>query len=138
MGFQIVGGQRQEVSAAVGAVGGAGAAVIHAVERLSQVVEEETQLLRQVGSADFERLNHQKNFSLLELTRAMRVLPAQERTPVLAARLGRLRELLDENQRVLKLHLTAAEEIANLVAASIQDAASDGTYSARISRDVRR
>jgi flagellar biosynthesis/type III secretory pathway chaperone len=115
--------------------GGAGAAVITAVERLSQVVEEETTLLRQLGSADFERLNHQKNYSLLELTRAMRVLPAQDRTPILAARLGRLRDLLDENQRVLKLHLTAAEEIANLVANSIQDAASDGTYSARIGRD---
>jgi flagellar biosynthesis/type III secretory pathway chaperone len=134
VGFQIVGEQRQEALSA----GGGGTAVINAVERLSQVVEEETQLLRQLGSADFERLNHQKNFSLLELTRAMRVLPAHERTPILAARLGRLRDLLDENQRVLKLHLTAAEEIANLVATSIQDAASDGTYSARISRDARR
>ena len=119
---------------------GAGAvtAVITAIDRLSQVVEEETQLLRQLGSADFERLNHQKNYSLLELTRAMRVLPERDRSALLSARLVRLRNLLDENQRVLRLHLAAAEEIANLVASTIEDAASDGTYSSRITRDMRR
>jgi hypothetical protein len=119
-------------------VSGPFVAVVTAVERLSRVVEEETQVLRCFGEADFERLNHQKNFGLLELTRAMRVLPAHERTAPVAEHLRRLRGLLDENERLLLLHYQAAEEISTLVARTIEDASSDGTYSASISRDPRR
>lgn len=121
-----------------GAASGPIAAVITAIDRLSLVVQEETQLLRDSGDVDFEKLNHQKNFGLLELTRAMRVLPPADKTPMLVTRLRTLRGLLDDNQRMLKLHLTAADEIATIVANSIHDAASDGTYSSNIVREARR
>ncbi|MDB5648670.1 MAG: hypothetical protein JWL62_190 [Hyphomicrobiales bacterium] len=117
---------------------GAYVAVLGAVDRLSQVIEEETLVVSSLGHVDFERLNHQKNYGLLELTRAMRVLPANEQGGHLATHLRRLRDLLAENARVLELHRHAADEIASLIASNIEDASSDGTYSAKVSRDVRR
>jgi hypothetical protein len=45
------------------------------------------------------------------------------------ARLAGLRAKLDANRAVLKLHLEAVREIANIMSDAIRDAESDGTYS---------
>ncbi len=108
--------------------------VLLAIERLSETLCEETRALRQSGGADLERFTHQKNYGLLELTRAMRALPAHEHSSALSTQLRSLRARLDENLKVLGLHLAAAEEIADLVSGTLEDAASDGTYTACVAR----
>jgi hypothetical protein len=54
--------------------------------------------------------------------------------PSLVTRLKFLRDRLEENRKVLALHLKAAEEIAELVSGSLEEAASDGTYTATMFR----
>ena len=109
-------------------------AAIVAIDKLTEVVMEETKALRDRGDADLEKFTHQKNFGLLEVTRAMRAIPPNFKDPSLVARLKFLRDRLDENRKVLGLHLKAAEEIANLVSGSMEEAASDGTYTATVHR----
>jgi hypothetical protein len=107
---------------------------IVAVDKLTEIVMEETRALRERGDADLEKFTHQKNFGLLEVTRAMRAIPPAGADASLVARLKFLRDRLDENRKVLALHLKAAEEIANLVSGSLEEAASDGTYTAVVHR----
>ncbi len=103
---------------------------IVAIDRLMETVMEETKALREGGGADFERFTHLKNYGLLEVTRAMRGIANIGAHPSLLARLKFLRERLEENRKVLALHLKAAEEIADLISGTLEDAASDGTYTA--------
>ncbi|MDB5641076.1 MAG: hypothetical protein JWN07_393 [Hyphomicrobiales bacterium] len=101
-----------------------------AVDKLTEIVMEETRVLRERGDADLERFTHQKNHGLLEVTRAMRGVPAEAVHPSLVTRLRFLRDRLEENRKVLGLHLKAATEIADLVSGTLEEAASDGTYTA--------
>lgn len=104
------------------------AVALSAIDRLVEIIRDETEALRDGARADLERSTHQKNIGLLELTRAMRLLPAGTHAFDLVSRLKDLRDILAENAGVLSLHLAAATEIADLVSTSIEEAASDGTY----------
>jgi hypothetical protein len=115
------------------AAGPMGAALV-AIDKLAECVADETRALRERGAVDLERFTHQKNYGLLEVTRAMRGIAPGAPNPTLLARLKILRERLEENRRVLGLHLKAAEEIADLVSGTLEEAASDGTYSAQVMR----
>jgi hypothetical protein len=107
---------------------------IVAVDKLTETVMEETKALRERGNADLDKFTHQKNFGLLEVTRAMRGIAPSGVHPSLVTRLKFLRDRLEENRKVLALHLKAAEEIAELVSGSLEEAASDGTYTATMFR----
>jgi hypothetical protein len=107
---------------------------IVAIDRLMETVMDETRALRENGGADLEKFTHQKNYGLLEVTRAMRGVANIGAHPSLLARLRFLRERLEENRKVLGLHLKAAEEIADLISGTLEDAASDGTYTATVFR----
>jgi len=52
--------------------------------------------------------------------------------PSLMQRLATLREKLDANSAILKLHLEAVREISAVMAEAIRDVESDGTYSRRV------
>lgn len=107
---------------------------IVAIDRLTETVMDETRALREGGGSVLEKFTHQKNYGLLEVTRAMRAIVNIGAHPSLVARLKFLRERLDENRKVLALHLKAAEEIADLISGTLEDAASDGTYTATVFR----
>lgn len=113
---------------------GPSTAAIVAIEKLTESVVDETRALRAGGAVDLERFTHAKNYGLLEVTRAMRTVPQGAADPSLVSRLRFLRDRLEENRRALGLHLAAAEEIANLVSGTMEEAASDGTYSAAVMR----
>jgi len=99
------------------------------IERLEAVVESETAALRNRVKADFNDFNHRKSLGLLELSRAMRHQNAAMLEDAVRRRLERLRASLETNRAMLKLHLEAVREIASIVAETIQNAESDGTYS---------
>jgi hypothetical protein len=104
---------------------------IRSIERLEQILELETQLLRQHRQVALRDFNHRKSHGLLEFSRSVQALRALDPAAVdLAAQapLGRLRAKLDENLAILKSHLDAVGEIAAIVARAMQEQESDGTY----------
>ena len=97
--------------------------------RLLQLLDRETTALRTRQPVDMDDLCDRKNQALLELSRIGRRLEAGAIDAELRPVLHELREKLDENRAVLKLHLQAVGEVAEILAAAIRDADSDGTYS---------
>jgi hypothetical protein len=107
-------------------------ACLRAIERVEQVIDQETFALKQHqvgGLADF---NHRKSHGLLELTRAIRALGGAAAGQSLRPRLLSLQARLKENADTLQLHLKAVQEVSALMTRAIRDGESDGTYSATI------
>lgn len=104
-------------------------ALKNAIARLVQVLDRETAALRQRQPVDMDDLCDRKNQALLEISRIGRRLGRDAIVPELQPMLVQLRDKLDENRSVLKLHLEAVQEVAEILAAAIRDAESDGTYS---------
>jgi hypothetical protein len=99
------------------------------IERLEEVVEQETAALRSRTAIDLKDFNNRKSQGLLELNRALRGLDGPPKDKAVLARLAGLRAELDVNRAVLEMHLTAVREVATVLADAIRDAESDGTYS---------
>jgi hypothetical protein len=114
-----------------GASAGLGAPVDRAIEYLGAIVDQETDALRTRAAIDLAEFNVRKNQGLLELNRALRMLDAGSAASI-AARLASLRAKLDVNRVLLQTHLEAVREVASVVAQSIRDSESDGTYTPSI------
>jgi flagellar biosynthesis/type III secretory pathway chaperone len=99
-----------------------------AVVRLIQVLDRETTALRRREPVDMDDLCDRKNQALLELSRIAQRFDSDTMDAELRPMLAQLREKLDENRSVLTLHLQAVQEVAEILAAAIRDADSDGTY----------
>lgn len=108
------------------------------IQRLEEVVEQETAALRAGGSVDLKAFNDRKSQALLELTRWMRNMSNVGANPDLAGRIAGLKEKLAVNQSVLNLHLEAVREISTSMSDAIQQSESDGTYTQAISSVARR
>lgn len=122
---------------AVASMGGGGAQPLPMLEislqRLEEIVEQETAALKSGQPVDLKAFNDRKSQALLELTRWLRNMPGLGAHPDLAARVGSLKEKLALNQAALKLHLEAVQEISASLADAIQQSESDGTYTQAIS-----
>lgn len=105
-------------------------ALVKAIARLEDVVEQETASLSAGAMPVFEDLNYRKSHGLLELTRAMRLVDPAWISDDLRDRLQTFRAQLERNRTLLKTHLDATREISAILTAAIRDAESDGTYSA--------
>lgn len=104
-----------------------------AIERLKATIDEETSKLESRAVVDFDTFSQRKNRGLLELTRAIRVASDVQDDPRVAPQLTHLRASLIRNQAALQIHLDAVREVSAIIAKSIQDVESDGTYSLAIS-----
>lgn len=100
-----------------------------AIERLRATIEEETSKLESRSVVDFETFSQRKNRGLLELTRAIRLTPDVKADPRVTPQLTHLRASLIRNQAALQIHLDAVREVSAIIARSIQEVESDGTYS---------
>jgi hypothetical protein len=100
-----------------------------AIERLEEVVDQETAALRSRAGIDLADFNNRKSQGLLDLNRALRSHDGLARDKAALARLAGLRAKLDANRAVLKTHLDAVREVATVLADAIRDTESDGTYS---------
>jgi hypothetical protein len=99
------------------------------IQRLEEVVDQETAALKSRRPVDLKDFNDRKSHALLDLTRALRQMQAGNRDqPQLAKRLANLRAKLEVNQRVLQMHLEAVREVSTTLADAIREADSDGTY----------
>ena len=93
-----------------------------AIERLEEVVDQETAALRSRAGIDLADFNNRKSQGLLDLNRALRSHDGLARDKAALARLAGLRAKLDANRAVLKTHLDAVREVATVLADAIRDA----------------
>ena len=103
--------------------------LLEAVDRIERLVDAETAALKRFRALDLREFNDRKSRALLDLTRAVRALNGGRLDAGASARLKVLRGKLAANQAVLATHLKAAKEITTMVADTIRDSESDGTYS---------
>jgi hypothetical protein len=99
------------------------------ISRVERLVDAETAALRTRAPIDLKESNNGKSQALLEFSLAIRALQGAPLDDELIKRLRILRGKLETNQRVLRMHLEAVREVANVVAGTIQDSDWDGTYS---------
>ncbi len=92
------------------------------------MLDRETTALKRREPVDMDELCNRKNQALLELSRIGQRFDRDAIDAELRPMLAELREKLDENRSVLTLHLRAVQEVAEILAAAIRDADSDGTY----------
>lgn len=103
------------------------ASLISSLDRLESVVDQETAALEARMPIDLQEMNRRKSRSLLELSRAVRILPDRV-APELQDRVVDLRRKLQRNCEVLAMHLDAAREISSILNGALRAAESDGTY----------
>ncbi len=106
------------------------AVLTQAINRLEAVLAGETNALRAGRRLDLGETSNRKNQSLLELTRIARGIEPGTMSDTMRARMGVLRERLEDNRQLLHLHMEATDEIAGMIARSMAEADSDGTYAA--------
>jgi predicted ATPase len=106
------------------------AVLTQAINRLEAVLAGEMMALRASDHSGLGDISHRKNQSLMELTRIGRGIDPAAVSDTLRDRLSVLRERLDDNSRLLELHMEATAEVAGLITRAIADAESDGTYGA--------
>jgi len=109
------------------------AAFLNVISRLEEILDLETEMLKQHRPIVLHDFNHKKSHGLLELSRAMDAIRALDRSSFdFDARtpLAGLRVKLESNLSMLRTHLHAVGEIAAIIARAIQDHESDGTYTA--------
>lgn len=100
------------------------------ISRISRAVEEETAAIRTGADYDMKSSNARKSRYLYELTRATKGVGDAEALAQYRADIEQLRQLLASNETVIRAHMSAVSEVANLMQDVIQRAEADGTYSA--------
>jgi hypothetical protein len=111
---------------------GTQSSTLTAIDRLKATIDEETDKLEARATVDFDGFSQRKNRGLLELTRAMRLMQDVKVDPRITPQLTQLRASLIRNQAALQIHLDAVREVSAIIARSIQEVESDGTYSLTI------
>jgi hypothetical protein len=104
-------------------------AIEAAVNRLADILDEETVALRDHTPIDLKASNDRKSLGLIELNRVLHLMESMRPAPETKQILERLSAKLDANRHFLKLHLDAVREVAAIIAHTIREADSDGTYS---------
>ena len=100
------------------------------IQRLEEVVDQETAALKSRKQVDLKDFNDRKSHALLDLSRALRQMQAGGANQAyLKNRLAELRAKLEVNRRVLQMHLEAVREVSTTLADAIREQDSDGTYS---------
>ena len=106
------------------------AVLTQAINRLEAVLAGESNALRAGLHLDLGEMANRKNQSLMELSRIARGIEPRTVSPNLKVRIDTLRERLEDNRRLLAVHMEATVEISGLIARSMAEAESDGTYEA--------
>lgn len=102
------------------------------VNGLREIVALETSALKNNQVVDLADFNARKSHGLLELTRALRARGQHALSDENQQNLRELREHLAVNEGLLKVHLEAVQEIADVMTTAINESESDGTYSASV------
>ncbi len=107
------------------------AALSDIIVRLTSVIEEENRVLTEDREKSLESHIHKKSQLLLELLRIQKTLGEMPRID-LRHQLEGLRAVMEANQRLLSIHLSAAREISETIMEALRQNDSDGTYESRL------
>ena len=102
-----------------------------AIARLMDVLREENEALQQQRMVSHSGYTDRKNQAFLELMVAQRGLTARDQDLSCLGDSTNLKELLQTNARLLKLHISAVGEVSDIIIDSLREVESDGTYSRR-------
>lgn len=105
------------------------AAFMTIMDRLEAVVDGETGALKLNLPARVGETGQRKRQGMLELGRAMRLLAKDGPDPRVQERLRGFAAKLEDNRRVLDTHLRAVRDVADIIARTMREMESDGTYS---------
>jgi hypothetical protein len=105
-------------------------AFLAVVDRVEAIVDAETQALTRNIPADMTEIGNRKRQGLLDMSRTLKAAVAEGPRADIRDRLASFSTKLDRNRKVLGAQLLAVREIAEIVAQTLRDAESDGTYSA--------
>lgn len=105
-------------------------ALLAVVDRLESVLEGETEALKGRIRTDMAEIGNRKRQGLLEMDRALRAAASDRSRPEIRERLKRFALAVERNRAALGTQLLAVREIAEIIAQTMRDAESDGTYSA--------
>ena len=103
-------------------------------ERLEAALDLESDALQQNKSCDLGEICQQKRQGLLELSRIVPRMTSVSDQYEARDRLGRLAIKLERNRMALDIQLRAVREVADIIARTMREAESDGTYSKLSSR----
>ncbi len=104
------------------------------VDRLESVLDAETEALKLRLPADMAEIGNRKRQGLLEMNRVLRAASAGGPRPEIRERLKRFAVAVERNRAALGTQLRAVREIADIIAQTLRDAESDGTYSHIVGR----
>jgi|GEM_PF-1809989 len=104
--------------------------LVVAVRRAIRAVGDETRALRANPTADLKVFEYGKSQALLDLTRARNLVPPAAYSDELREELAIFKDVLKENAGLLQLHMNAVTEVVALMARTMLDFESDGTYQA--------
>ncbi|MGI4764068.1 MAG: hypothetical protein ACRYGP_03215 [Janthinobacterium lividum] len=105
-------------------------AFLAVVDRVEAVLDAETQALTRQIPSDMTEFGNRKRQGLLEMSRALRAAVAEGPRADIRDRLTRFAAKLERNRTVLGAQLLAVREISDIIAQTLREAESDGTYSA--------
>jgi flagellar biosynthesis/type III secretory pathway chaperone len=98
------------------------------MRRLMSVLDEENALLAEARDESLDPVIQKKSQLLLELMRAEKALGAERLAPPLLLEVHALKQAMQQNQKLLSLHLTAARDISDTIVTALRQHESDGTY----------
>ena len=105
------------------------------IERLEATLDAETATLRDRGSRDLALFTRQKRQGFLELNRIMRSLEQTIPSQDILTRLGQFKTRLEANDSMLRIHLSAVQDVTAIIVRVMRDQESDGTYSLAYGRN---
>ncbi len=103
--------------------------LLEVMQRLINVVEDETDCLRVHDVSQLASQLEKKNRILLEFKRAQKTLIGVGESSALISRAKVLKAAIGRNQSAIKLHLSATKEFANFLEEENRRHETDGTYS---------
>ena len=106
------------------------AAALPTIQRLVATIDAENRDLEQGRRVRYEAYSLSKNQGLLELNRLIPALSGAIAAGPLRDALAELHTKLEINRRALAVQLKACRAVSEIIARAIQDAQSDGTYTA--------
>jgi len=100
-----------------------------ALGKLIEVLEEENLVLQEHRVVLHSGFTDRKNQALRELLAASRLEMQPDAVEAVKPQIHRLSSTLQENARLLKLHIAALGDVSDIIIGSLKEAESDGTYS---------
>jgi flagellar biosynthesis/type III secretory pathway chaperone len=108
------------------------------IGRLVTTIEEENHILEERRELSLDPIIYKKSQLLLELMRAQKSCSPEFIKSNLEKDIRQFKSVMDANQQLLSVHLTAARDVSNTILDVLRQNDSDGTYagSAHIGRGI--